>query len=487
MERVLKDNTLKALSWSFVQEIVQRVLQFGVGVMLARMLAPAAFGLVAMLSVIFAVAQVILESGFAAALIQRKQPTDTDESSVFYFNILISLILASALWLAAPAVARFYNQPVLEPMMRVFMLVLVINAFTVVQSALLIRRLDFKQQAIIVAAGIGISGVIGLALAWRGFGVWSLVAQQVTNSLVRACLLWALSPWRPKWLFSVRSLREMFAFGSGMLASGLLRTTSESVLPLLIGKLFSVSELGYYNRAQTMQVIAAESLGTVAGRVTFPVFSGLQEEMGALRSALRKAITTIAFVQFPVLIGLACVAKPLVLLMLTEKWVPCVPYLQLLCLVGLLYPVHLLNLNVTLAIGRSDLNFRLAVIKQISTVLTILLTFHWGIIAMIWGLVFQNIFAYFLNAHYGGRLIGYPIRDQFQDFCPYLIASGLMGLGAYAVGLFFSHPWPTLLAQAFVGAVIYLSICRILRLSAFAEIRREVWALTPFLKAGLAN
>lgn len=472
----LKTRTIRAFSWGFIQELSRRILQFGISIWLARILAPEAFGLVAMVGVIIEVARALLDSGFGSALVQRRQITEVDLSSVFYFNVLISVLLAGMLWLAAPAIAMFYNQPLLKALLRAFTLVLVINGFAVVQDALLIRHLDFKRQAIILTVSVGTSGVLGLTLAWRGFGVWSLVVQQIANSLIRTGMLWKVNAWRPKYVFSVKALREMFGFGSRMAAATLLSTTSESMMPLILAKLFSIVQLGYYNRAQSLQYLTTESISGVISRVTFPVFSELQNQIGRLRSALRKGITTAAFVQFPIMIGLICIAKPLVLVMLTKKWLPCVPYLQILCLAGLLYPAHVLNLNILVAAGRSGIMLRLEVIKRILLVMTIVATFHWGIMAMIWGLVFHSVGAYFINSYYTKHLIGYSIPDQLRDLYPYLIASALMGAGMATVGSFLPvGSVAQLVGQASFGAFAYLLICWATRLEALGELLGIIW------------
>ena len=424
----LKNRTVGALSWSLLQEAAQRIIQLGIGILLARLLLPAEFGLIAMLTVFIAVAQVLLDSGFVAALIQRKEVSDLDQNSVFYFNILMSLVLATGLCVAAPWIAEFYHQPQLTSLTRWLSAILVINALVVVQSALLIRQLNFKRLTLIATASTAVSGVVGLALAWRGFGVWSLVGQQLAASTMRACLYWRFNKWRPRWIFSAKALREMFAFGSGMAASSVVNTLFENLYALVIGKLFSAAALGFYSRAETLQNLPAQSLASVVGRVTFPVFSSLQGDIARLRNGLRKAITSITFLHFPLMIGLAAVARPLVLLLLTDKWAPSVPYLQLLCFVGLWYPLHLLNLNALLAVGRSGLFFRLEVIKKLLTVLNVLITFRWGIQAMICGQIVNSLLCFFINSYYSKRFVGYSTWQQMRDVSPCLGAAAAMGL-----------------------------------------------------------
>jgi teichuronic acid exporter len=467
----LKTKTARALSWSLVQEIAQRGLQFGIGILLARLLAPEQFGLVAMLTIFFAVAQALLDSGFGSALIQRKDPTPTDESSVFYFNLFLGCAMAGMLYLAAPWIAAFYEQPRLTSMTRLWSVVLIINSFGIVQTSLMVRNLDFKRQAAVSVTSGLVSGAIAVVLAWRGMGVWSLVWQQVSNSAVRACMLWIVNQWRPQPLFSFQSLREMFTFGSNMMANSLLNTFFDNLYSLVIGKLFSPVTLGYYNRASNLQNHASQSLAMMANRVTFPVFSRLQDDPARLKRGLQKAMTTLAFVQFPLLIGLAAVAKPMVLVLLTEKWAASIPYLQLLCFAGLLYPVHLLNLNILIALGRSDLFFRIGVLKRVLMVLNIAVTWRWGVMALLWGQVLNSFIAYFLNSMYTKRFTGYSMPEQLRNLAPYALASLLMGLVVYFVNL----PLPPghiaqLAVKIGAGIATYALACCGMRLKAVHEI-----------------
>jgi teichuronic acid exporter len=476
VEKSLKTRAIKALSWSLVQEAGLRALQLGSSIFLARILAPKEFGLVAMLSVFLGFAQALADGGFASALVQAKQPTEAHKCSIFYFNIFGSILLGGILWLAAPPIAAFYHQPLLTPMLRVLVLLPVINGFGLVQNALLVRNLQVKKQTIILAASTGVSGIVAVMMAWRGFGVWSLVFQQVTQSVARAALLWLLNAWRPRRLFSFHALGEMFRFGWGMLCSSIVGSIYDNLYPLLIGKFFSATSVGFFNRAQSLQLIASQSLAAVANRVTFPVFSALQDDAARLRTGLRKAMTTITLFHFPMMVGLAIVARPLILLLFTDKWAPSIPYLQLLALAGLLYPLHVLNLSVLMAVGRSDLFFRLEVFKAVTFLGTGLLTFRWGVMAMIWGQLVCSIVAYFLNSYFTKRLIGYSVWDQIRDLYPCLLASALMGLLASLAGSFL--PLGNILQLSFkivVGAFVYFIICLSMGSPALNELARIVF------------
>ena len=477
----LKTKTIGALSWSLIQEFSQRGLQLAIGILLARLLGPKEFGLVAMLAIFFAVAQALVESGFGSALIQRKELTPADECSAFYFNLLAGLCLTGLLCLVAPLIAAFYHQPLLTPLTRVWSVVLVINSFGVVQSALMVRALNFKGQAVITVMSTGASGAVGLWLAWSGWGVWSLVWQQITFSAVRAGLLWLMNSWRPRWLFSYPSLRAMFGFGSGMVAASLVDTLFDNLYSVAIGRFYTPAALGFYNRAYTFQDLASRLLSSIANRVTFPVFSQLQEEPARLKRGLQKAMTTLAFAQFPMMIGLAAVARPMVLVLLGEKWEPCIPYLQLLCFAGLFYPMHLLNLNVLMARGRSDLFFRLVLIRRALVVVNIAATFHWGILPMVWGQVVISVISYFVNSYYTKRFAGYSIPEQMRDVAPYLTASVAMGIIVALVNLPLTAGHAAQFSlKVCIGAVIYWGICSGFRLPALGEIMAIVRRRTPF-------
>jgi O-antigen/teichoic acid export membrane protein len=481
MSSELKSKTIRALSWSFVEVIGRLGVQFVVGIVLARLLFPAQFGLIGMLTIFIAVAQSFMNSGFGAALIQRQRVTKKDTSSIFYFNILVGVTAALCLCGLAPWVADFYEQPVLTPLLRVMSIVLVINAFGLVQSVLLSKAIDFKTQTkVSLIAGL-LSGIIGIAMAYRGFGVWSLVGQQVSGAAFGTALLWIFSRWRPAWLFSMQSLREMFRFGSRLLYSGLLNTIFDNIYLIVIGKLFSPADLGYYTRGKQLQELPSQTLSGMVARVTFPVFSTIQDDPERMKRGMKKVLTTMVLVNFPLMIGLAVVARPLVLVLLTDKWAPCIPYLQLLCLAGLMFPLHLINLNVLQAMGRSDLFLRLEIIKKGLVVLNIAITWRWGIMAMITGQIITSLVSYYLNAYYNKVLLHYSIWEQIRDLYPYLLSAMLMGAMVYAmIYLPISSDLILLVCQIAAGVVVYLLLCRLFRFPAYMDLQRLVVSRLPF-------
>lgn len=479
----LQHKTIHALLWSFLEVVAQKGAQFIIGIVLARLLFPEQFGLIGMLVLFMAVMRAFLSSGFGAALIQKRKVTQTDICSIFYFNILVGLAASGVLCLVAPWISAFYNQPILTPLTRALSLTIVIDSFGMIQSIILTKEINFKAQTKVSLIAGALSGIAGITLAALGFGVWSLVAQQVSASLFSTICLWSFSAWRPALIFSFRALWEMFGFGSRMLVAGILNPIFENIYFVVIGKLFSPADLGFFARAKTLQDVPSETLSVMVGRVTFPVFSTIQDDPARLKRGLKKAVTILAMVNFPMMIGLAVVARPLVLVMLTEKWAPVIPYLQLLCVAGILSPVPLMNLNVLLALGRSDLFLRLDIIKRVLVIINIAVILPWGILAMLYGMIAQTIICLYVNTYYTGRLVHYPLWKQLRDLFSYFTMAAVMGMVIYAAGLLpFPNHWSMLLVQVVIGIVTYVSLCKLFRLTAFMEILQVCWGKMPLLR-----
>lgn len=484
----LQQKTVRALLWSFLQAVAQRGVQFAVGIVLARMLFPEQFGLIGMLTIFMAVISSFLDSGFGAALIQKREVTQTDICSIFYFNILVGVAAAGLLCFFAPSIAAFYGQPILIPLTRALSLTIVINSFGMIQNTILTRQINFEVPTKVSLIAGSLSGGLGITLAALGFGVWSLVVQQIAAAFFSSVCLWSFSPWRPALIFSFTALRGMFAFGSRLLFSGVLDNIFNNIYYVVIGRLFSAADLGFFTRASSFSDVPSQTVSAMVGRVTFPVFSTIQDDPARLKRGLKKALTMLGLLNFPIMIGLAVVSRPLVQVMLTEKWMPSVPYLRLLCVAGLLYPLHSLNLDILKALGRSDLFLRLEIIKKVMIVINIAVTWRWGISAMIYGIIITSIISYYLNSYYNGILIHYPIREQVLDLLPYLVVSVLMGSAAYVPGLLQIHNhWSVLLAQIVTGIIVYVCLCLAFRLKAFTDVWREMWQRMPSVRVGITR
>lgn len=482
----MRKKTIAALKWSFAGTVGTQAIQFIISIVLARLLVPSEFGLIAMLSLFLALAASMLDSGFGSALIQKQSISRQDESSVFYFNIAVSLLMFGSLWAAAPPIARFFGEPALTPLCRFLGLNLVINSFGLVQGVLLIKRLDFKTQSQVAMAACVISGLLGVTMAWQGCGVWSLAAQALAYNVVRVLLYWLLNPWRPAAVFSLASLKSMFPFGSRLLFSGLLNTVFENSYQLVIGKLYSKNDLGFYTRGLSTQRLPVSLITTILSQVAFPAFSSIQDDRPRLKSAYRKTIVFAGFLTFPVMLGLLAVARPLFLLLFGAKWAPSIGYFEILCLAGMLLPLHALNLNVLMAIGRSDIFFRLEIIKKVVVGVALLSTLRLGIQAMVWGQVASSILCLAVNTYYSGILIAYPLREQLRDVLPGFLLSGVMAAAVYGLSigvggsLMFKIP---LLILA--GALIYITGSAAMRLAPFFELKALAGGRLAYLKQWL--
>lgn len=468
----LKQKTLSGMLWTTGEYLSVRVVRFVVQIILARLLEPAQFGLVGMLLIFTAVAQSIMDSGFGSALIQKKDADQTDASSIFFFNLLLGVILAALLSLFAPLIARFYNQPSLTPITRVLSLTLVFNAFSLVQTSILAKKLDFKTQMKISMLAVTISGVIGIVMAYRGFGVWSLVAQMVSQSLFQSILLWIFNEWRPSPVFSIPSLRSMFSFGSKLLVSGLIDTTFGNIYQTFIGRVYSAADLGYYSKAKSFELAAIQTMSAPLGRVLFPSMVHLQDDIVGLKKAYRKTIRLSLFLHFPLMIGLWAIADPLFRLLLTDKWAPSIPYFQLMAIAGLMYPLHVLNLNILKVKGRSDLFLKLEIVKKTIFVLVLLLTYRHGITSMLYGSIIVSLFSYLLNSYYSGYLINYSQWGQIKDLLPSLGSAVLMGAAMVMVGrLPIEGNLLKILLQTTAGILVYYLVSVKVSSSEVEEIR----------------
>ena len=467
----LKSRSIAALGWSAIDVAGRQGIQFLVMLFLARLLSPAEFGLLGMLSLFIALAGSIVDSGFGSALIQRKEITEADKSSVFLFNGAMGTFMALTMFSAAPWIAGFYRESILLPLTRLMALNLFIGSFGVVQVAVLTRNLDFRTPCKAGIVAMIVSGTSAVWMAWRGYGVWSLAAQSLIYTTVSTGLIWAFCPWKPSLRFRIASLRSLFGFGSRMLASGLLNTFFDRIQLAVIGKAFSAAALGFYTRAFSTQQFPVSFLSAVVNRVTFPIFSQLSHNGDSLRLAVRRALVSVMLPTLPMMLGLAVVAKPLVLVLFGEKWLPCVPYLRVLGIAGALWPLHVMNLDVVMAFGRSDLVLRLEIIKKVLIGIGLLATFRISVMAMVWAFLIVSIACVFLNTHYSKLLIGYGVVGQFGDIAPYAVISVLTSALAWAAGIPFSHlPFLQLLTSVLVGIVTYLAICHILGLESYNDI-----------------
>lgn len=425
---------------------------------MARVLLPSDYGMIGMLAIFMAIAQVLIDSGFSNALIRKTDRSEVDYSTVFYFNILVGAVLYSVLFFSAPLIARFYNTPELTALTRVVALNLFINSLAVVQRAVLTIRLDFKTQAKATFTAALLSGGIGVGMAYSGWGVWSLAVQTVLNALFVTLLLGILSKWKPACVFSVRSFKEMFSFGSKLLASGLLEVIYQNIYTLVIGKKFASADLGYYTRADQFAQFPSSNLTGVLQRVTFPVLSEIRHDKERLSLVYLKFLRLSAFIIFPLMTGLAAVSHPFITCLLTGKWSFAALLLQILCFSYMWYPIHAINLNLLQVEGRSDLFLKLEVYKKILGVAVLGVTIPLGLEAMCWGTVFSSLLGLGINTFYTGRLIRVGLLKQLKELVPSLFYSLSMGGIVYGFVHLAVHPLVQLAGGIALGAVYYVLV-----------------------------
>ena len=423
----LKQKTTKGIFWSTIERFSNQGMSFLFSVILARMLDPSDFGIIAMITIFFAVAQSFVDSGFSNALVRKTDRREEDLSTCFYFNIGVGIVAYIVLFLIAPLVASFYNQPILSPIIRITGLGVVLNSLCVVQQALFTIKIDFKSQAKVTLSATIISGIVGVVLAYQGYGVWALVWQGVVLSLVRMGLLWLMSKWRPTTGFSKSSFNYLFGYGSKLLASGLLDTIYNNIYPIVIGKFYTPAQLGNYSRALSFAQLPSSNITSILQRVTFPVLSTIQDDIPRLQANYRRLLKLSAFIIFPLMTGLAAVAFPLIRVVLTPKWEGCSLYLQIICFALMWYPIHAINLNLLQVKGRSDLFLHLEIIKKIVGVCIMCITIPLGITAMCIGMVASSLISLFINTYYTGKLINIGCLKQMRDLTPIFINSLIMG------------------------------------------------------------
>jgi teichuronic acid exporter len=457
--KTLKQKSIAGMFWTGSERILLQLVSLVISVILARLLEPSKYGLISMLAIFTSIARVLLDSGYGKALIQKKDADQTDASSVFYFNIIIGIILTAILFLSAPFISTLFSQPILIPVTRVLSLSLFIHAFSLVPNSLLIKKLDFKTQLKVNIISTIVSGLIGILMAYLGFGVWSLVSQILLGSIIQAALLWVFFPWRPALVFSFCSIKSMFSFGSRLLVSSLLISLYSHIYQVFIGIYYSAADLGFFSKANNLTNMASHVISDPLGKVTLPVMSVFQDNIPQQKIAFQKMLRLSVFLQFPLMIGLWVLSEPLILLLLTDRWAPTIPYFQLLCVPGLIFPLHTLNLNILLVNGRSDLFFRLEVIKKILGILSIAVTYRWGIIGLLYGKIVADGISYFVNSYYSGHLIDYSQWRQIRDIIPSFLVALIMGTILYFVRVFqITNNLITIFVQVFMGIVIYFII-----------------------------
>lgn len=423
----LRKQATSGLIWTFSQQFGTQIVGFIVSLVLARLLLPEEFGLIGMIAVFISVGKALVDSGLTQSLIRSKKLDQEDFSTVFYFNLATSIFIYGIIYFGAPLVANFYDQVILTPILRLYCITFIITAFSAVQLARLTQKMDFKTQTLVAIPSIIIGGIVGVVMAYMGYGVWSLVWNQIFTALVSTVQLWIYSKWSPSFVFSIKKFKEHFNFGYKLTLSSLLDRVFSNIYLIVIGKYFAPAQVGFYTRAQTTKQLPVQNISAALNKVTYPLFAKIQEDDVRLKRVYSQLMQMVVFVITPVMVLLAIIAEPLFVFLFTEKWLPAVPYFQILCATGILYPIHAYNLNVLKVKGRSDLFLKLEIIKKIVIIIAIAITIKFGIIALIYGQVFTSIIAFFINTHYTGKFINYTAWQQIRDIVPIILLATFVG------------------------------------------------------------
>lgn len=468
VKAVEKTKVFSSLVWKLLERGGTQGIQFLIQIVLARLLAAEQFGTIAIVMVFINIAQVFVQSGFNTALIQKKDADDVDFSSVFYFSLALAGILYLIIFLSAPIIARFYKDDILVPVIRVLSLTLFFGTLNSIQNAYIARNLMFKKLFKSSLGAIIISGSFGLFAAYQGLGVWALVVQQLTNQMTISIIMWFTVKWRPKFIFSIARVKDLFSYGWKLLASSLLNTLYLEIRTLFIGRMYTSSTLGYYNRGQQFPKVIVSNIDGSIQSVMLPTLSAHQDDKKKVKDMMRRAIMTSSFLIFPMMIGMAVVAEPLVKIVLTDKWLPAVPFLQIFCISYALIPIHTANLQAINAMGRSDIFLRLEVVKKLLGLVILGISLPFGVYAIAIGQVISAIISTFINVYPNKHLLNYSYREQWADIMPSLVLAVIMGITVYMFNLINIAAWKVLGLQLVVGVGSYIGLTKIFRVESLS-------------------
>lgn len=453
--------------WRFSERCGAQLVTFIVSIVLARILSPENYGTVALITVFTNIMQVFVDSGLGTALIQKKDADDLDFSSVFYFNFAVCIVLYLAMFFAAPVIARFYNDATLTPIVRTISLTILISGVKGVQQSYVSRNMLFKRFFYATLGGTIFSAFLGIGMAYAGAGVWAIVAQQLSNTFIDTVILWITVKWRPKRMFSWARLKQLMAFGWKMLASSLLDTLYNDIRSMIIGKMYSSADLAYYDQGKKFPQVIVSNINTSIDSVLLPTMANVQDNQGKVKAMTRRSIKTSTYIMAPLMMGLAFCAEPIVRLVLTEKWLPCVPFLRIFCITFMFYPMHTANLNAIKAMGRSDYFLKLEIAKKIVGMLLLLATMRFGVLAMAYSLLASTLASMIINSWPNKKLLSYGFKEQMIDIMPGILLAGGMGVVISAVNLLGLSPIATLVIQIPAGAVIYIGCSYAMKIESF--------------------
>lgn len=467
MQSDVKSKTISNFIWRFAERCGAQLVTFVVSIVLARLLDPSVYGTVALVTVFTTILQVFIDSGLGTALIQKKDADDLDFSSVFYFNLAMCLMLYAVMFFCAPVIADFYRDLSLTAIIRVVSITLIISGVKGIQQAYVSRHMLFKRFFFSTIGGTIASAVIGIVMAYNGCGVWALVVQQLSNMTVDTLILWITVKWRPKRMFSWRRLKGLFSFGWKLLCSSLIDTIYTNIRSLIIGKMYSAADLAYYNQGEKFPKLIVGNINSSIDSVLLPTMSNAQDDRVRVKNMTRRAIKTSTYIMAPLMMGLAFCAEPVVKLILTEKWLECVPYMRIFCITYMFYPIHTSNLNAINALGRSDLFLKLEIEKKIVGMVLLLSTMWFGVKAMAYSLLVSCVLSQMINSGPNKKLLDYGYLEQLKDIMPGILLAMGMGVFVYLIG-YINLPTIMILGiQILSGGLIYIGASKILKLDSF--------------------
>ena len=473
-ESSLKSKAVSGVGWSAIDSFLGHGITFIVGVVLARLLSPSEYGLIGLTGIFITVFNSIIDSGFSQALIRKKDVTNDDYNTMFITNMVLSIIMFGVLFFCAPFIASFFKRPELVKLTRVMGLVLIINALAITQTTVLTKRIDFKTRTKASLISALVSGVVGICMAFMGYGVWALVSQQIMKQTVNTVCLWLFNRWWPSFTFSQQSLKYMWGFGWKLLASGLLNNVWNQIYQIIVGKFYTPSTLGHYSRAREYASIFSSNLNGIVSNVSFPVLASIQDEKIRLVNVYRKIIKTTMFITAICLISMGAIAEPMIYCLVGPKWHKAATFLPLICVSMSFYPLHAINLNMLKVQGRSDLFLTLEILKKIITIGPICLGIFVGIYSMVAGSVVTGFIAFFLNSHYSGKMIGYTSWMQLKDIAPSYGLSIIIAISVFFLKYLPLSNFIILPIQIIVGIFVFFILCKLFNIQEYYFLERIV-------------
>lgn len=469
VEENLKQKTISAMIWSTFGKFGTLGISFVSNIVLARLLMPEDFGCIGMLQIFIAISDILIIGGFGAALVQKKNPTHIDYTSVFYWNLISSVLMWILIYLCAPYIAAFYSMPILSEVLRIQSISLIINSFAIVQSNKLVKQLRFRELSIRNVFASLVGTIVAITMAFLGHGVWSLVYSTIISSITSVLLLWNMSKWRPTLEFSIKSLKELFAFGGLMALSSFIDTIYTNIQGLIIGKWYSAVDMGYYSQAKRLEHVPTSSLSQIVSQVSFPVFSSFQDDKIALLNGVRKCVKSVTFINFPLSVLMILIARPLILLLYGERWEPSIFYFQILCVGAMMYTINTMNNSVMKALGKSRIFFYVRVAERIIGIFLIIIGANYGIKGLLYAVAINSYINYFIISYVNKILLNYGMIKQFKDIGKILSIAILSGLVTYALGQFLDvHYIIELSLQLMLYVTLYIGISHVLKVEAYS-------------------